>query len=100
MLPFLALYTYPWMQAGPAVASEFRGRRVVKYNIFVSLILTFVLVTLGYFLIYAAGGYGFTTYQFMNNGFTYTFWTVAMALAGNPALEWFDRHRPSLPGNS
>jgi amino acid transporter len=89
MLPFLALYTYPWMQAGPAVASEFRGRRVVKYNIFVSLILTFVLVTLGYFLIYAAGGYGFTTYQFMNNGFTYTFWTVAMALAGNPALEWF-----------
>ncbi|BCU70318.1 APC family permease [Stygiolobus caldivivus] len=88
MLPFLALYTFPWMQAGPAVAAEIKGKDALKYNVFVSLILTFILVEAGYGVMYYVGGYGFTTAEFMKNGFTYTFWNVAIGMSGNVILEW------------
>ncbi|TRM77396.1 amino acid permease, partial [Sulfolobus sp. B5] len=37
LLPLFALYTYPWMNAGPAVSSEFKGGKVSKYNVLISL---------------------------------------------------------------
>jgi len=88
MLPFLALFTFPWMQAGPAVAAEIKGKKALKYNVFVSLVLTLVLVTAGYGIMYYAGGYEYTTAQYMNNGFIFTFWTAAIALASNQVLQW------------
>ncbi|BFH72903.1 APC family permease [Sulfurisphaera javensis] len=88
MLPFLALYTFPWMQAGPAVAAEIKGKNSLKYNVFISLILTFIIVMAGYGVMYYAGGYSFTTAQYINNGFIYTFWTVAIGLSSNQVLEW------------
>jgi amino acid transporter len=88
MLPFLALYTFPWMQAGPAIAAEIKGKDALKYNVFISLILTFIIVISGYGIMYYIGGYNFTTAEFMNNGFSYTFWTVAISLSGNIILEW------------
>jgi len=88
MLPFLALYTFPWMQAGPAVAAEIKGKNALKYNVFISLILTFIIVQAGYGLMYYVGGYGFTTAEYMQNGFVYTFWSVAIGLTNNIVLEW------------
>ena len=88
MLPFLALYTFPWMQAGPAIAAEIKGKDALKYNVFISLVLTFVIVASGYGIMYYVGGYNFTTAQYMNNGFLYTFWTVAIGVSGNEVLEW------------
>ena len=88
MLPFLALYTFPWMQAGPAVAAEIKGKNALKYNVIISLLLTFLLVEAGYGIMYYVGGYAFTTAEYMQNGFSYTFWNVAIGLAGNTILEW------------
>ena len=88
MLPFLALFTFPWMQAGPAVAAEIKGKNSLKYNVYTSLILTFILVIAGYGIMYYAGGYQYTTAQYMNNGYIFTFWTAAISLAGNQVLQW------------
>ncbi|MEM4884609.1 MAG: amino acid permease, partial [Saccharolobus sp.] len=44
LLPFFALYTYPWMQAGPAVAAEFKGKNTLKWNLPIALIITGLLV--------------------------------------------------------
>lgn len=73
ILPIIAIFTYPWMQATPAVAAEVKKVKFVKYGVFVPLLITGALVTLGFFLMYQAGGYAFTNYEFINNGFTYTF---------------------------
>lgn len=75
ILPLLAIYTYPWIQAVPAVASELKNVKYSAYGIFVPLLITGFLVTFGFFLLYWGGGYSFTTYEFVNNGFVYTFWT-------------------------
>ncbi|BAB67591.1 APC family permease [Sulfurisphaera tokodaii] len=88
MLPFLALYTFPWMQAGPAIAAEIKGKNSLKYNVFISLILTFIIVIAGYGVMYYAGGYNFVTAQYINNGFIFTFWTAAIGLASNEVLQW------------
>jgi len=88
MLPFLALFTFPWMQAGPAVAAEIKGKNSLRYNVYTSLILTFILVMAGYGIMYYAGGYTYTTAQYMNNGYIFTFWTAAISLAGNEILQW------------
>jgi amino acid transporter len=87
MLPFFALFTYPWMQAGPAVASEFKGRKVLKYNVIVSLVLTALIVTGSFLLMDVVAGYGFNASLYPTG--IYNFWTVAITLAGNPVLQWF-----------
>lgn len=90
MLPLFALFTYPWMQAGPAVASEFRGRSVVKFNIFVSLLLTGLIVTGGFYVMYAGAGFTPTNYLFMNPNtqYAYSFWSAAIAMAPNQVVQW------------
>mgnify|MGYP001772552651 CR=1 FL=1 len=88
MLPFLALFTFPWMQAGAAVSAEIKGKRALKYNMYYGIIITLILVMAGYGVMYYAGGYAFTTAQYMNNGYIYTFWTAAIWLANNQLLEW------------
>ena len=93
MIPFLALFTYPWMQAGPAIAAEIKGKRALKWNVVVGLLMTFVVVTGGYAATYALAGYSNVTQLFMNTGYgnppyfiPFTFWTAAIFLAGNEAL--------------
>jgi len=93
MIPFLALFTYPWMQAGPAIAAEIRGKNAVKYNVIIALLITLVVVTGGFAVMYALGGYSLITQLYMNAGYgnppyfiPFTFWTVAMLLAKNELL--------------
>ena len=88
ILPLLAIFTYPWMQAVPAVASELRKTKYVIYGILVPLLLTGALVTIGFLLLYLGGGYNLTTYEFTTNGFVYTFWTVGIGLTSNYVLQW------------
>ncbi|AWR98012.1 amino acid permease [Acidianus sulfidivorans JP7] len=87
-LPLLAIFTYPWIQAVPAVGSELKKPAYLKYGIFIPVLSTAFIVTLGFLLLYLGGGYSFTNYEFINNGFVYTFWTVAMALTSNEILQW------------
>lgn len=86
LLPLFALYTYPWMNAGPAVSSEYRGDRVSKLNVFLSLLITGIFVTIGFLEMDLIAGYYFNLNAFPSA--IYNFWTVAMALSLNPIIEW------------
>ncbi|QIW23974.1 APC family permease [Sulfolobus sp. S-194] len=90
ILPLLAIFTYPWMQASPAVASETKKVKYVQMGVILPLLVTGILITLGFALMYIAGGYAFTDYLFTNpsSAFIYTFWTVAMGLTTNQVLQW------------
>jgi amino acid transporter len=94
MLPFFAIFVYPWVFAGPAVASELKGgNRTLRWNIPIASFLVFLLVTGSFAVMYYVGGFEFTTAALANSTlvFTYSFnfWTLAMGVAGNPALAWF-----------
>jgi len=86
LLPFFALYTYPWMQAGPAVAAEFKGKRTLKWNLPISLIITAILVTIGFLEMDLIAGYNFNVQAYPT--FVYNFWTASIAVASNAILQW------------
>ena len=89
-LPLFAIFTYPWMQATPAVAAEVKKLKYVEWGVLIPLLMSGLLITLGFGVLYAAGGYYLNTYEFTTypNQFIYTFWTVAMGLTSNPVLQW------------
>ncbi|MEM3271573.1 MAG: amino acid permease, partial [Metallosphaera sp.] len=87
LLPLFALYTYPWMQAGPAVSAEFKqSDRVAKFNLLFAVLLTAALVTGGFLEMDLVAGYSFNVQAYPY--FVYNFWTVAIAIAGNPVIQW------------
>ncbi|MCY0859565.1 MAG: amino acid permease [Sulfolobaceae archaeon] len=86
LLPLFALYTYPWINAGAAVSAEFKDGKVAKYNVFLALAITGLLVTGGFALMDFVAGYNFNLQAYPSG--IYNFWSVAIALAGNPVLQW------------
>ncbi len=94
MLPFFAIFVYPWIFAGPAVASELKGgNRTLKWNIPIASFIVFLLVTISFAAMYYAGGFEFTTAALANPtlvyDYSFNFWTLAMGVANNVALSWF-----------
>ncbi|WP_188848379.1 amino acid permease [Sulfodiicoccus acidiphilus] len=87
MVPYFASFAFIWLYAGPAVGSEIRTRRAVKYNLVLGSLLTLVLTALPFLLMDLAGGYGFNYGLYSSD--IYNFWTATLALAGNPVLQWF-----------
>ncbi|WP_069807001.1 APC family permease [Vulcanisaeta thermophila] len=87
LLPFFAIYVYPWLNAGPAIASEIKGRSAVKWNVPLSFLITLALLTLGFEAMYHSLGFEFTTMA-LANGYI-NFWTAAMVLSRNPVIAWF-----------
>jgi amino acid transporter len=92
ILPFFAIFVYPWLNAAPAVASEMKGRSALRWNVPLAAIIVFVLVTSAFAAMYYAGGYPFITAALSNPTlvFTYSFnfWTLAMGVSSNVALQW------------
>ncbi|QGA53321.1 amino acid permease [Sulfolobus sp. E5-1-F] len=87
MIPYFASFAYIWLYAGPAVASEIRSKNGIRYNLILGSLLTLIFITIPFFLMDFAGGYGFNFSLYPT--YTYNFWTVSIALANNYALEWF-----------
>ncbi|MFP3311632.1 MAG: APC family permease, partial [Caldivirga sp.] len=90
MLPFFAIFIYPWLNAGPAMAAEIRGRRSVELNVPTAALLTMTMATLGFAALYYSLGFKFTTAALSNsqlNG-VINYWTVAMAASGNTIIQW------------
>jgi amino acid transporter len=91
MVPFFAFFTYPWINAGPAIASEIKSKGAIKWNIPISAVIVFALVTGSYATMYFVGGYNFITSAFSNsalvNNYSFNFWTLAMGVSGNSILE-------------
>jgi len=88
LLPIFALYTYPWMQAGPAVSAEFKqSQKIAKLNLVLAILITAFFVTVGFAEMDAVGGYYFNYYAY--GTFIYNFWDVAIALSQNALVQWF-----------
>lgn len=106
MLPFFAIFVYPWLNAGPAVASEIKGKGALRYNVFLSSVVTLIVVTAGFASMYYAGGLNFVNGALANPtlvfDYAFNFWTMAMGVSYpggvvyRPRLDPVERGHPSL----
>jgi len=92
MLPFFAIFVYPWLNAGPAVASEIKGKSALKYNVVISSVVSLIIVTSAFAAMYYAGGFNFINGALSNSNLVYNwsfnFWTLAMGVSSTP-VAWF-----------
>jgi len=92
LMPLIFAFAYPWVNAGPAVASEIKGKAAVKWNVPISAIIAFVLLTSSFATLNYVGGVPFIDQAFKSWSisvyYTFNFWTLAMGVAGNSALAW------------
>ena len=92
LLPLIFAFAYPWVNAAPAVASEIKGKTALKWNIPISAVIAFVLLTSSFATLYYVGGVSFINEAFKSWSisvyYTFNFWTLAMGVAGNVYLSW------------
>jgi amino acid transporter len=93
MLPFFYIYVYPWLNAGPAVASEIKGKGTLRYNVAISSLVSLIVVTLGFAAMYSAAGFAFTNAALGNYNLVVnwglSFWTLAMGVTTVAPIQWF-----------
>jgi glutamate:GABA antiporter len=90
LLPLMAAFIYPWLNAAPAVASEIKGKSAVRWNVPISALLVFIFVTGALATMYYVGGQAFINGAYSNvplvfGYFTppFNFWTLAMGVSNN-----------------
>ncbi len=93
ILPMVFAFTYPWLNAAPAVASEIKGRRALKWNVPMSALIAFILLTSSLATLYYVGGFAFINQALSSWSisvyYTFNFWTLAMGVAGlGTPLSW------------
>ena len=93
ILPFFAIFVYPWINAGPAVGSELKGTGTAKWNVPLASILVLILLTSAFATMYYVGGLPFTNAALGNGAlvfnYSFNFWTLAMGVNSNTALQLF-----------
>jgi amino acid transporter len=93
MLPFFAIFVYPWLNAGPAVASEIKGKGALRYNVVISSVVSLIVVTTAFASMYYAGGFAFINGALGNSelvyDWTFNFWTLAMGVSTISPVTWF-----------
>lgn len=92
IMPVIFAFVYPWLNAGPAVASEIKGKNAIRWNVPVSAILAFVVLTGALATLYIVAGMPFINAVFANTGYAtdgVNFFTLAMGVANNTAVAWF-----------
>jgi amino acid transporter len=93
ILPFFAIFVYPWINAGPAVGSELKGTGTAKWNVPLASIIVVILLTGAFATMYYVGGFAFTQAALSNPTLVYNisfnFWTLAMGVSGNAAVQLF-----------
>jgi amino acid transporter len=87
LLPLMAAFVYPWLNAAPAVASEIKGKSAIRWNVPISSILVFIFLTGSMAVMYYVGGQAFTNAAYANPtlvyNYSFNFWTLAMGVSGN-----------------
>lgn len=87
MLPFFAIFVYPWINASPAVSSEIKSRKGIRWAVPVASIIVMLLVTGGFAAMYYAGGFNFINAALANPklvfDFSFNFWTLAMGVSNS-----------------
>jgi len=93
LFPFFGMFVYPWVNAGPAVASEIKGKGALRYNVAISSTLTLIAITVSFATMYYVGGFNFINGALGNATLVYNwsfgFWTLAMGVSSNVAAQWF-----------
>ena len=56
ILPFFAIFVYPWINAGPAVGSELKGTGTAKWNVPLASFLVLILLTGAFATMYYVAG--------------------------------------------
>ncbi|MDV3278112.1 MAG: amino acid permease [Nitrososphaerales archaeon] len=87
LLPLMAAFVYPWLNASPAVASEIKGKSALRWNVPISSILVFVFLTSSIGVMYYVAGQAFTNAAYANPtlvfNYSFNFWTLAMGVSNN-----------------
>ncbi len=90
IMPLMAAFVYPWLNAAPAVASEIKNTRALKLSIPLAAATSFALLTLTLGTLYYVGGQAFINQALSNPtlvyDYSFNFWTLAMGVSGNQAL--------------
>jgi amino acid transporter len=93
MLPFFAIFVYPWINAGPAVGSELKGKSTQRWNVPVAAIVVVVLITAAFGAMYYVAGQPFVNAALSNGALVYNysfnFWTLAMGVTSSTPLQFF-----------
>jgi amino acid transporter len=90
-MPYFIFFVYPWFAtAAPTAGSEFKGKGTTRFNIPLSLVISFVFVTVPLAVMYYVGGFGFTNAALANPtlvyDYSFNFWTLAMGVTGSVSL--------------
>jgi amino acid transporter len=87
LLPLMAAFIYPWLNAAPAVASEIKGKSAVRWNVPVSAVVVFIFVTSAIATMYYVAGQAFTNGAYSNPtlvyNYSFNFWTLAMGVTSS-----------------
>jgi len=87
LLPLMAAFIYPWLNAAPAVASEIKGKSALRWNVPIAACLVFIFVTSALATLYYVGGQSFINGAYSNPNLVYNysfnFWTLAMGVSPN-----------------
>ena len=93
VLPFYAIFVYPWFNASASVGSELRGPRTATWNAPISALLACAIVTIPLAVMYYAGGFAFTDAALHNTALVYdagfNFWTLAIGVSRSVLLQYF-----------
>lgn len=93
IMPFFALFSYPWFNAAPSVGSELKGGNTVRWSTPLSLLAAFLLLTVPFAAMYYVGGFAFTNAALFNfnlvNKYSFNFWTLAMGVSGSYFVKFF-----------
>jgi glutamate:GABA antiporter len=91
IMPVMFAFIYPWLNAAPAVASEIKGEKALKWNVPVSAILGFAFATSAFGVLYAVGGVPFINGVFHDLAYQnigVNFFSLAMGIANNAWVAW------------
>lgn len=95
LLPLMAAFVYPWLNASPAVASEIKGDTARRWNVPISALLVFGFLTASVGVMYLTAGQAFTNAAYTSPTLvfglppaatSFNFWTLAMGVSGNSVI--------------
>jgi amino acid transporter len=87
IMPVMFAFVYPWLNAAPAVASEIKGGRALKWNVPIAAVTALVLTTAAVATMYYVAGQPFINASMTTSGLVFdngiNFFTLAMGVAPN-----------------
>jgi amino acid transporter len=92
LIPFFAIFVYPWLNAAAATSSEIKSKGAIRWNVPIAAVISFTLITAAFGAMYYAGGFSFVSGALTGPLSAYSdfnFWTFAMGATPITALQAF-----------